>query len=98
MRSIAVKDIQQIANNHPEITIVVTCRNNFYNDDLDYFECFFLNSFTMEDIREYVEFKGVDHELFFAFLEKNKLIDYSTNPFFFKQLSSFMMQIKIVLM
>lgn len=89
MRSIAVKDIQQIANNHPEITIVVTCRNNFYNDDLDYFECFFLNSFTMEDIREYVEFKGVDHELFFAFLEKNKLIDYSTNPFFLQAIIKF---------
>ena len=89
MRSIAVKDIQQIANNHPEITIVVTCRNNFYNDDLDYFECFFLNSFTMEDIREYVEFKGVDHELFFAFLEKNKLVDYSTNPFFLQAIIKF---------
>lgn len=88
-RDIAVKDIQQIANNHPEITIVVTCRNNFYNDDLKYFECFFLNSFTMEDIREYVEFKGVDHELFFAFLEKNKLVDYSTNPFFLQAIIKF---------
>ena len=33
MRSTAVKDIRQIANNHPEITIVVTCRSNFYNNN-----------------------------------------------------------------
>lgn len=88
-RNTAVKDIRQIANNHPKITIVVTCRNNFYNDDFDYFDCFFLNSFTMEDIREFVEFKGVDHELFFAFLERNKLIDYSTNPFFLQAIIKF---------
>lgn len=89
MRSNAVRDIQQIANNHPEITIVVTCRSNFYNDYFDNFECFFLNSFRMVDAGKYLELKGMDTELFFSFLDRNKLIDYSRNPFFLQAIIKF---------
>lgn len=89
MRSIAVKDIQQIANNHPEITIVVTCRSNYYNDNFDNFECFFLNSFRMVDVRKYLEIKGMDYDLFFSFIDRNKLVDYSKNPFFLQAIIKF---------
>lgn len=85
----AVKDIQQIANNYPKITIVVTCRSNFYNNYLDNFECFFLDSFSIENIKEYVELRGMDHELFLEFIERNKLTDYSRNPFFLQAIIKF---------
>lgn len=89
MRSTAVKDIRQIANNHPEITIVVTCRSNFYNNNFDNFECFYINSFSMEDIRVYVELKRMDYDLFFSFIDGNKLVDYSRNPFFLQAIIKF---------
>lgn len=89
MRSTAVKDIRQIANNHPEITIVVTCRSNFYNNNFDNFECFYLNSFSMEDIRVYMELKRMDYDLFFSFIDGNKLVDYSRNPFFLQAIIKF---------
>ncbi|WP_236093009.1 NACHT domain-containing protein [Bacteroides thetaiotaomicron] len=87
MRHDVTKEIQTIANNNPQITIVVTCRSNFYNNYFGNFDCYILNQIQAADIEKYSKLSGItDYGLFSTFIENNRLTDYSRNPFYLKSL------------
>lgn len=87
MRHDVVKEIQTIANNNPQITIVVTCRSNFYNNYFGNFDCYILNQIQATDIERYSKLSGItDYGLFSTFIENNRLTDYSRNPFYLKSI------------
>jgi len=52
----AIKSINALSNQYPNIAIIVSCRTNIYNQNLEQFRVFVLQKFTDSDIEKYLEY------------------------------------------
>lgn len=94
--STVTRQIITFSEKHPEVTIVISCRTNFYELPIDQspgtlpgFEPYFINDFNLDDVREYykTKFNGENPENFIDEVLNNKLGDIITKPFFLVMLS-----------
>lgn len=94
--STVIRQIITFSEKHPETTIVISCRTNFYELPVDKslgtlpgFEPYFINDFNWDDVREYyvTKYDNEDPERFINEVLNNKFSDIITKPFFLMILS-----------
>lgn len=79
--------LNQIAEGYPQITIVVSSRENFFeNHGIGHFKRYRLAGLTDDDQRQYAQSRGIDAETFMEQIRSKNLTELSENAFYFAEL------------
>lgn len=78
-----IEEIGGYAYEHPEMKIVLSCRNNYRKENrLNMFKNLFLEELSFDDVQKYTyNVLGKDSRRLFAYVEENLLTDFIKNPF-----------------